>query len=153
MPWRSFESSYEIMARFVLRRLILQTRMRSNPVGLDVCIFCPTLCLRPYFMCANSEGSGQTARMRRLARAFAGRLCDKYHNLMSWLISLFSFSLSYLYRTVIDHVLHWYNLPYPYHIISYRYCSKSFVSEGGLLLHGYRCQSLWSDLIALIKAE
>ena len=35
-------------------------------------------------MCANSEGSGETARMRRLAWAFAGRLCDKYHNLMSW---------------------------------------------------------------------
>ena len=36
-------------------------------------------------MCANSEGSDETARMRRLAWAFAGRLCDKYHNLMSWL--------------------------------------------------------------------
>ena len=39
-------------------------------------------------MCANSEGSGETARMRRLVWAFAGRLCGKYHNLMSWLISL-----------------------------------------------------------------
>ena len=38
-------------------------------------------------MCANSEGSGETARMRRLARAFAGRLCDKYHSLMSYLKS------------------------------------------------------------------
>ena len=36
-------------------------------------------------MFANSEGSGETARMRRLAWAFAGRPCDKYHNLMSWL--------------------------------------------------------------------
>ena len=37
-------------------------------------------------MCANSEeGSGETVRMRRLTGAFAGRLCDKYHNLMSWL--------------------------------------------------------------------
>ena len=27
-------------------------------------------------MCANSEGSGETAWMRRLALAFAGRLCD-----------------------------------------------------------------------------
>ena len=41
-----------------------------------------TLHLLPYFLCANSEGSGE----RRLAWAFAGRLCDKYHNLMSWLI-------------------------------------------------------------------
>ena len=37
------------------------------------------------FMCANSEGSGETAQMRRLAWAFTGRLCHKYHNLMSWL--------------------------------------------------------------------
>ena len=36
-------------------------------------------------MCANSEGSGEAARMRRLAWSFAGRICDKYQNLMSWL--------------------------------------------------------------------
>ena len=47
-----------------------------------------TLRLLSYFMCTNSEGSGETARMRRLAWAFASRLCDKYHNLMSWLIQL-----------------------------------------------------------------
>ena len=45
-----------------------------------------TLRVLPYFMCANSEGSGETARMCRLAWAFAGSLCDKYHILMSWLI-------------------------------------------------------------------
>ena len=45
-----------------------------------------TLRLLPYFMCANSEGSGETAQMRKLAWAFAGRLCYKYHNLMNWLI-------------------------------------------------------------------
>ena len=38
-------------------------------------------------MCANSEGSGETARMRRLAWAFAARLCDKYYNLMSRLMT------------------------------------------------------------------
>ena len=32
------------------------------------------------------DGSGQTARMRRLVWAFAGRQCDKYHNLMNSLI-------------------------------------------------------------------
>ena len=37
------------------------------------------------FMCANSEGSGETAQMHRLAWTFTGRLCDKYHKLMSWL--------------------------------------------------------------------
>ena len=57
--------------------------MRSHPVGLDIWFF-----VRPFvyfqFMCANSEGSDETVRMRRLAWAFAGRLYDKYHNLMSW---------------------------------------------------------------------
>ena len=86
----SFELSHEIMVRSVLRKLILQTRMRSHPVGVRCLIFGRTLRLLPYFMCANSEGSGETARMRRLAWAFVGRLCDKYHNLMSWLI-LFAF--------------------------------------------------------------
>ena len=32
----TFEPSLEIMALFVLRKLILQTHMRSHPVGLDV---------------------------------------------------------------------------------------------------------------------
>ena len=30
------EPAHEIMAIFVLRKLILKTRMRSHPVGLDV---------------------------------------------------------------------------------------------------------------------
>ena len=38
-------------------------------------------------MCANSEVSGETVQMRRLAWAYASRLRDKYHNLISWLIS------------------------------------------------------------------
>ena len=61
------EPSHEIIALFVLRKLILQTRIHNHPVGLDVMIFGWTLRLLPYFMCANSEGSGETARMRRLA--------------------------------------------------------------------------------------
>ena len=79
-----FEPTHEIMVLFVLRELLLQMRMRSQ--WARCLIFSWTLCLHPYFMCANSEGSGETARMRRLAWAFAGRLCDKYHNLISWLI-------------------------------------------------------------------
>ena len=51
------EPAHEIMALLVLRKLILQTRMCSHPVELDL-IFGRTLCLLPYFMCANSEGSG-----------------------------------------------------------------------------------------------
>ena len=71
------------MALFVLCKLILQTRMRSHPVGLD-----DWFLVGPFIFfhisCVNSEGSGETVQMRRLAWAFAGRLCDKYHNLMSW---------------------------------------------------------------------
>ena len=73
------------MALFVLRKLILQTCMRSNPVRPDVWFFGRTLRLLTNFMCANSEDSGKTTRMRRLAWAFADRLYDKYHILMSWL--------------------------------------------------------------------
>ena len=53
--------------------------------GARCLIFGQTLHLLPYFMWANSEGSGETARMRRLTRAFARRLCYKYHNLLIWL--------------------------------------------------------------------
>ena len=34
---KTFEPCHEIMALFVLRKLILQMCMRSHPVGLDVC--------------------------------------------------------------------------------------------------------------------
>ena len=54
----------------------------SNPLSTSI------------LMCANSECSGETARMRRLALAFAGRRCDKYKNLMNWLIYLFLYSAS-----------------------------------------------------------
>ena len=57
-----------------------------QPSGEARClIFGRTLCLLPYFICANSEGSGETAQMCKLAWTFAGRQCDKNHNLMSWL--------------------------------------------------------------------
>ena len=64
--WWSIQPSHEIM--------VLSTTVNSLMFGR-------TLRLLPYFMCANSEGSGEGS----LALAFDGRLCDKYHNLMSWL--------------------------------------------------------------------
>ena len=48
------------MALLVLRKLILKTRMRSHPVGLDVCFFCQILRLLAYFMCMNIEGSSES---------------------------------------------------------------------------------------------
>ena len=71
------------MAFIALRKLSFQARMRSNPLGLHIWFL-----VRPfvYFhaLCANSEGFGETS----LTWAYAVRLCDKYHNLMSWLIYL-----------------------------------------------------------------
>ena len=46
----------------------------SDPLSTSVLYVC------------KQEGSGETAQMRRLAWAFPGCLCGKYHNLMSWLI-------------------------------------------------------------------
>ena len=79
-----FEPCHEIMALFVLRKLNLQTRMHSHLLALDVRILVGFFVYFHTFMYANREGSGETARMRMLAWAFAGRLCDKCHNLMSW---------------------------------------------------------------------
>ena len=82
------------MAIFILRKLILQTCMCSQPVGLDVWfVGGPFIYFFIYFMCANREGSGETAQMLRLTWAFAGRPCDKYHNLMSWLIYSKSYTI------------------------------------------------------------
>ena len=80
------EPAHEIIALIVPHKLILQMRMRmrSHPLGARCLIFGRTFRLLPNFMYANSEGSGETARVRRLAWVFAGRLCDKYHNHMSW---------------------------------------------------------------------
>ena len=55
-----YAPSHEIMVLFILRKLILQTCMRSHPVGARCLIFGCTFRLLPYFMCANSEGSGET---------------------------------------------------------------------------------------------
>ena len=64
------EPSQEIMVLFVLRKLILQALMHSHPsIGARCLIFGRALCLLPYFMYANSEGSGETAQMCRLVWA------------------------------------------------------------------------------------
>ena len=84
-----FEPAHEIIALFALCKLILQTHMRSHPVGLDVwCLIGPFV----YFhtSCVWTAKALVRLRMRRLTWAFAGRLSDKHHNLMSWLIYLFS---------------------------------------------------------------
>ena len=79
LPRLLIEPCHGIMVLSVLHKPILQTHMRS---GARCLMFGCTLRLLPYFMCTKSKGSGETARMRRLAWAIAGRICDKYHNLM-----------------------------------------------------------------------
>ena len=86
-----FEPAHAIMAVFVLSEPSSNAHAQPSS-GARCQVFGRTLCLRPYFMCANSEGSGEAARMCRLAWAFAVRLCDKYHILMSWLIYFLLFA-------------------------------------------------------------
>ena len=59
-----FEPSHEIMALSVLRKLILQTRMRSHPVGLDVgCFVGPFV----YFHSSSVRTAKALARLRGCA--------------------------------------------------------------------------------------
>ena len=85
----TYEPSHEIIVLFILRKLYSSNAHAQPSSGARCLIFCRTLRLLPYLMCVNREGSGKTVQMRRLAWAFAGRLCDKYHNL--------SFSLALIF--------------------------------------------------------
>ena len=86
-------------------------------------------------MRVNSKGSGETAHMHRLAWVFAGRLCDKYQNLMSWLISIkelwilkgheFKFQPGHIIFVAIDH-----------EIISTAILSPTLIQVGQLLVIG-----------------
>ena len=77
-----YMSRLMIMALLALCKLNLQTCMRSNRLGLDVWFL-----VRPFFyfqtLCVRTVTA--LAHLCGLAWAFAVRLCDKYHNLMSWL--------------------------------------------------------------------
>ena len=74
-PECPIKPAHEIMALFVLCKLILQTRMRSHLVVLDVWPLVGPVSTSILYVC----------EQRRIWRVFAGRLCDKYQNLMSWL--------------------------------------------------------------------
>ena len=59
---------------------------QKPPLNVFADVFSLTTCINlglslylcPYFVCASSEGSGNAARMLRLVRASAARICDKY---------------------------------------------------------------------------
>ena len=86
--FRIFEPCHEIMVLFVLSKLILQMRMRSHPVGLDIWFL-----VGPFvYFHTSCVGTAKTI-LEKLwqdcagsPELFAGHICDKYHNLMSWLI-------------------------------------------------------------------
>ena len=71
-----FEPCHEIMVLFVLRKLILQTRMCSHPVGLDVWFLIGAF-VYVHTSCVRTEKA--LARLPWLTWAFADRLCDKYN--------------------------------------------------------------------------
>ena len=83
---RAFEPAYEIMALFVLRKLILQTHMRSHQVGLGVWflvgpfVYFHTLCVRT---------AKALARLRGCAGLPEPSLVAYVISTMSWLIYLF----------------------------------------------------------------
>ena len=59
------------------------------------------------------EGSGENARMRRLAWAFSGRLREKYHNLISWLKYAFgSHRVPYLVSTTVKYITIWFQMSF-----------------------------------------
>ena len=75
------EPAHEIITLFVLRKLILQTCMRSHPVGLDVWLFGRTLRLLPYFIVCE-----QRRLWRNCANAQA-RLSLRWSTVISAIIS------------------------------------------------------------------
>ena len=77
IQYHTYEPAQEIMALFVLHKLILQTRMRKHPMGLNVWILVGPFV---YFHTPRVRTAKALARLHK---------CDMYHNLMSWLISWF----------------------------------------------------------------
>ena len=62
-----YEPSHEILVLFVFRKLNSSNAHVQPSSGARYLIFGGTLCLLPYFMCENGEGSRETAWMCRLA--------------------------------------------------------------------------------------
>ena len=76
-----FEPSHEIMALFVLRKFILQTRMRSHPVGLEVWflvgpfVYFHTSCVRIAKALARLRGCAGSPEPSLVAYVRGNNLC------------------------------------------------------------------------------
>ena len=91
-----FEPAHDIMVLFVPPKTHSSNTHAQPSSGARCLDFWsePSSTSDLYFMCVNSVGSSKTGGMSRLAWAFAGRLHDKYHNLMSWLILYLRWKIS-----------------------------------------------------------
>ena len=78
-----------LMGAYIILLILSWGGSQSLSVARNVNLF-QKLPLVPLFMWANSDGSGETERMRRLTWAFTGHLCEKYHFHMSWLSLVYS---------------------------------------------------------------
>ena len=76
--------AYEIVVLIAYEQKPRLTEMQSRAIGL---MFRPSLPLLQCNVYAKSEGSGETAHMRRLACAFATR-SDKYKTIVCWRICM-----------------------------------------------------------------
>ena len=113
---------HEITALFVLHKLILQTCMHSHPVGLDVWFLGRPLstsilhdCMRTAKALARLYRCAGSPEPSLVAYAFAGRLCDKYHNLMSWFkctFKLTNFKLTSMKNIHFQHTCLWIRCSY-----------------------------------------
>ena len=97
----TFEPTHEILAPFVLRKLILQIRMRSHPVGLDVWFFVWPFV---YFHSSCVRTKKALVRLRRCAGSPEPSLVAyAISTTISWFGS-FLFSMAFL------HFNFWYNV-------------------------------------------
>ena len=99
------EPAHEILALFVLRKFILQTCMRSHPVRLDVWFL---VWLVVYFHTSCVRTAKASARLREsigslepMLITYADHLCDKSHNLMSWLKCLLQCSVRQVRKIIL----------------------------------------------------
>ena len=97
MKQRPFEPAHEIMPLFVLRKLILQTRMRSHPMGLNVWflvgpfVYFDASCVRTAMAlarlrgCAGSPEPSLVAYVISTIISWAGSFGKVFHKVDSWL--------------------------------------------------------------------
>ena len=89
--FRTFEPAHEIMVLFVLRKFILQTRMRSHPVWLDVWfligpfVYFNTLCVRIAKALARLRGWAGSPEPSLVADAISTKISWAGSFFRSWL--------------------------------------------------------------------